>query len=436
MDSKKNFIPKWYFKLFKFVAGNRIAKNDIELRDIHSSLTMTLTTSLLMWGYAFLAYFTISSPVPGIVGFISSIIHLLSPLLFRISKNTFLITNIGLLAGVTHQASFSYYTGGFMSHILIWYGLIPVLGGLIAGPRGAIFWFVNTILISLWFFYLHLMDYPFPNLISDEGRIWAHTMLVFGWIFLSSAIVVLYGSLREHKEKMLKKQSEKIDELFRVLFHDLANPLGRLSIGLSMAERATENLESNRGFRIAKSSIESMIEITQNVRNLYAANKGKADFKLKPFPLNSSVEYLTKLYSSDLQRKNITLKYDYENHSGIQLLVESISFNNQVLGNILSNAIKFSKPNSEIEISASPTAGDEFLLQIKDHGVGIPSNLINDLFDYNKKVSRPGTLGEIGNGFGMQIMKSFVELYNGRVEVESEVGAGTTIKIFLKGTIE
>src|SRR5690606_26458780 len=108
------------------------------------------------WGYGFLAYFTISSPIPWIVGFLCSFIHLLSPILFRVTKNTFLITNIALMAGVTHQGTYTYYTGGFMSHILIWYGLIPVLGGLVAGPRGGILWFFITTFISLCFFILHL----------------------------------------------------------------------------------------------------------------------------------------------------------------------------------------------------------------------------------------------------------------------------------------
>jgi len=259
---------------------------------------------------------------------------------------------------------------------------------------------------------------------------------VFGWIFLSSAIVVVYGSLREHTEKTLKQQSEKIEELFRVLFHDLANPLSRLSIGLSLAEKTLENAQTNRGLIIAKSSSQSMMEITQNVRNIYAANKGKADFKLKYVPLNSSINYIAKLYSSDLLRKNINLRYDFKENERLSLLVDSISFNNQVLGNILSNAIKFSHPNSEIDILVHEFESGLYLLQVKDHGVGIPSSMIEDLFDYNKKVSRPGTLGEIGNGFGMQIMKSFVTLYGGKIEVESEIGSGTTIKIFIKGKIE
>lgn len=436
MQMNKNLIPSWYLKLFNWVAENRIKENDLDLRDIHISLAMTLTTSLLMWGYGFLAYFTISSPVPGIVGFICSLIHLLSPILFRVSNNTFLITNIALIAGVTHQGTYIYYTGGFLSLILIWYGLIPVLGGLVAGPRGGILWFFITIFISLCFFILHLIDYPFPNLISEEGELWTHTMLVFGWIFLSAAIVVVYGSLREHTEMTLKKQNEKIEELFRVLFHDLANPLSRLSIGLSMAEKTIENADTNRGLSIAKSSTQSMLEITQNVRNIYAANKGKVDFKLKYVPLKSSITYLSKLYSPELLRKNIHLSYDFKEYEKLSLLVDSVSFNNQVLGNILSNAIKFSHPNTEIKIHVQEAEDGLYQLQIKDHGVGIPSYMINDLFDYNKNISRPGTLGEIGNGFGMQIMKSFVTLYGGRIEVESEVGSGSTIKIFVKGKLE
>lgn len=433
MNLNKTLIPTSYFKLFDFLAKNRIKNKDIDLRDIHSYLAMTLTTSVLMWAHAFLAYFAISSPVPSYIGFIFSSIHFLSPLLFRVTKNSFLITNIGLLTVIIHQGTFTYFTGGFMSHILIWHGLLPVLGGLVAGPKGGIFWFIVTSIISLCFLILHILNHPFPQLFSEEGRIWSHAMLVFGWIFLSSAIVVVYGSLKEHSETMLKKQGEKIDELFRVLFHDLANPLGRLSIGLSLAEKSIENPEENRGLKIAKSSTESMIKVTQNVRNIYVAKNGKAVHNLEPFRLNDSIKNLATVYSTQLQEKNLTLEYDYEKNEKLSLMAEPISFNNQVLGNALSNAIKFSHVGGKIEILITDTQDDYYKLQIKDHGIGIPSHLMQDLFEYNKRISRPGTLGEEGTGFGMQIMKSFVELYGGKVEVESAIDVGTAINIFLKG---
>ncbi len=430
MKFKNGPVFKWYFPLYRWVAAIRLQQNDIDPRAIHTTLVVVLTTAILMWGYALLAYFTIDSAIPGLIGFGCALIHLLSPLLFRYSNNAYLVGNVLLGAGMIHQGTFTYYTGGFMSNILIWYGILPLFGGIIGGRRGAITWFCFTICTSLSFFILHLYDYQFPDLISPLGKVWSHVMLVFGWIFLSSTVVIVYTGLREHTEKILHQQGQKIDDLFRVLFHDLANPLGRISIGLSIAQRNFPKEEPNRGLEIARLASDSMLEITQNIRKMYAVSKGKANVDLVKLPLNSSIDYIIKIYAAELEKKKIKFKYDFEKNVGINVLAEPVSFNNQVLGNIISNAIKFSPENSTITITAELTPQKLVKIEISDQGIGIPPELINQLFDLNKKTTRQGTHGETGTGFGMHILKSFIEMYGGQVEIESD--KGTTVRLFLK----
>lgn len=422
---------------------NRLKKNDMELREIHTVLVVVLTTSILMWAYAFLAWNTIGSPVPGIVGFIVSAIHLVSPLLYLLTNKSSIPVNLLLLCGIIHQGTFAYYTGGFNSNILIWYGIIPMLAGVCNGRKSAIMWSFITVFVSAIYFLLYLSGFEFPYLISGKGFVWSQGLLVFGWIFLSSSIVIVYAGLREHSEKLLKEQSQKIDDLFRVLFHDLANPLGRITIGLSIAKRQLENGETNRGLDIATSAADSMMEITQNIRKMYAVRKGKATVDLTLSSLNSAVEYVQKIYANEMERKKIILLYDYEKYQKLKLFIEPVSFKNQVLGNLISNAIKFSPEGEVISISAFKGQRGTIVVEVRDNGIGIPSSLIPQLFDINKKTSRPGTLGEQGSGFGLNIMKSFVEMYGGKLLIESvesednsHLRSGTTIKIILKGYME
>jgi signal transduction histidine kinase len=76
------------------------------------------------------------------------------------------------------------------------------------------------------------------------------------------------------------------------------------------------------------------------------------------------------------------------------------------------------------------------VIEIEDHGIGMSPALIESLFDINKKTSRLGTSGESGTGFGMHIIKSFIEMYQGKINIESseksQTGKGTVIKLFLK----
>ena len=438
MQLKKLSALRWYFAIYDFVAAKRLKQNDIDKRQIHVQMVSVICTGVLMWSYAILAALTISSPVPGVIGLTCSLIHLLSPLLFRYTNSTYLISNVLLGAGIVHQSAFTYYTGGFLSNILIWFGILPLIGGMISGRKGAITWSITSILVSFTFFLMHINDYQFPNLISPTGYLWSHAFLVFGWIFISTTIVVVYSGLREHSEDLLQKQSQKIDDLFRVLFHDLANPLGRITIGLSIAKKQLPENEPNRGFEIATQASEAMLEITQNIRKMYAVSKGKANVDLSLVPLNGAVEYVTRVFAPDLERKQLSLEYNFDKNAGLSVLVESVSFNNQVLGNILSNAIKFSPVGSKIFITVYPVNQTSYAIEIKDSGIGIPQVLIGQLFDLNKRTSRTGTMGESGTGFGMQIMKSFVEMYGGQVGVESieskdDSPSGTTVRLILKG---
>ena len=424
---------RWYLKLYHFVAAERIKQEDLDPRQIHTTLVCVLTTGILMWSYGFLAYFTIQSSVPGIIGLICSGVHLLAPLLFRISSNSYIISNVFISAGIIHQSSYSYFTGGFNSNILIWFGILPMLGGVICGKKGSITWGAISIFVALSFLYLDVTGHPFPNLISKTGIFWTQALLVFGWIFISTVCVFVYAGLRESTENLLERQGHKIDDLFRVLFHDLANPLGRVNIGLAIAKRNIPAGESNRGIEIASLAVDSMLEITQNIRRMYAVSRGKANMDLHLTSLCSSVEYIQQFFANELKNKNILLNFDAKKYHAVKLLVEPISFKNQILGNIISNAIKFSPEGGSIQISATIMAPGKISLEIIDCGIGIPSTLIKDLFDLGKKTTRPGTLGETGTGFGMHIMKSFVEMYGGLVEVESIETKGTTIRLILKG---
>jgi len=439
MNVKKLRGLGWYFRLFNYVALLRLKKEDIDPREIHTQIAVVLSTGVLMWGYAILAYLTISSPVAGIIGAICATVHLLSPLLFRVTNNSYLVANVLLTAGCLHQSTFAFYSGGFHSNILIWFGILPMIGGVISGRKGAATWMVITLTVSFSFFILQFSGFEFPYAISVTGRHWSQALLVFGWIFLSSTIVVVYAGLREHTESKLKEQGEKIDDLFRVLFHDLANPLGRIAIGLTIAKKQIPGGENNRGFEIATQATNAMMEITQNIRKMYAVSKGKANVDLIQSPLNASLEYIIKIYNSELEKKKISIDYNFEKNKDLSVMVEPVSFNNQVLGNIISNAIKFSKPGSKIQINAYPVNQNTIKLEVKDQGIGIPKSQIGNLFDISKKTTRTGTAGEQGTGFGMHIMKSFVEMYGGQVVVESieadhdEASSGTTIKLILKG---
>lgn len=428
----------WYFTLFDLVSRERAARKDLDLRIIHAHLTMVLSTGILMWSYAFLAISTFSIPLPGIVGVVASLVHLFSPLLFLVTANGAIICNLALGAGFVHQLTFSYFSNGIDSHILMWLPILPLLAGFIQGRRCLLLWTAIITVAFAVFFSLHLSGFNYPNLISETGYHIAQAFLLFGWLFIIFCTTWVHVSMKEFSEETLRIQGQKIDDLFRVLFHDLANSLGRINIGMNLCERENNPPTTTRGLQIIRDAQGSMSEITQNVRRMYAVSKGKADVDLAPCSLNSCVEYVANMFASEMEKKNLKLSYDFERNKNLSVIVDAVSFNNQVLGNIFSNAIKFSHPGSEIRISSRPVNQNQVAVEITDTGIGMPEVLLRSLFDMNKRTSRQGTAGEVGTGFGMHIMKSFVEMYQGEIQIESvdremATNSGTSIRLILKG---
>jgi signal transduction histidine kinase len=172
---------------------------------------------------------------------------------------------------------------------------------------------------------------------------------------------------------------------------------------------------------------------------MYSISKGKEDLILTPTSLNECVDFLIQSFSNELSKKRISIDYDHHLNGEIKLLVDPISFKHQVLANIITNAIKFSKEGGIIHINSREIKPNIFSIDITDEGVGIPKELIPHLFADDKKTYRQGTHGETGSGFGLIIMKAFMELYGGAVNIRSNDSSthqktGTTFTLILEGT--
>jgi signal transduction histidine kinase len=100
----------------------------------------------------------------------------------------------------------------------------------------------------------------------------------------------------------------------------------------------------------------------------------------------------------------------------------------QVVDNLLSNALKFSEPDSEVEVACVPS-GSRVVITVRDHGAGIPAAELRRIFDaYARSTARP-TAGERSTGLGLSIAKPIVEAHGGTLDVDSVVGEGTTFTV-------
>ena len=116
--------------------------------------------------------------------------------------------------------------------------------------------------------------------------------------------------------------------------------------------------------------------------------------------------------------------------SGKGLMTGNKSALTRIINNLAINAIKFTpkKGNVEIVLKENPEK-KEICLSVKDTGIGIPENMIPQLFDPKANVSRPGTEGEASTGLGLSIVHKLVEHHGGRIDVQSQEGEGTAFHI-------
>lgn len=107
----------------------------------------------------------------------------------------------------------------------------------------------------------------------------------------------------------------------------------------------------------------------------------------------------------------------------------------RMLVNLLENAVKYNRPGGRVHVRLSPAEGPqgrpEVLLEVEDDGIGIPADALPRIFERFYRVDKGRSRDEGGTGLGLAIVKHVVQSHDGRIEVESEPGAGTLFRVHL-----
>ncbi len=242
----------------------------------------------------------------------------------------------------------------------------------------------------------------------------------------------LNSELKESRE-IVEKQSNQRKELLHVLCHDLANPLSSVISALELMEVSPASEEIKEA---AEDVAYKGLDIINLVRKMRALEEGKMEFRLIPVNLKEFLNQSCLMLKKKFEDKKIEVEVDVDDSILVQ--AEPISFLNSVLNNLFTNAIKFSYEGSTVTAKAALDGAGCVVLTISDSGIGMPEMLLNDIFDINKTTSRPGTKGEQGTGFGMPLVKKFMNAYDGEIKAFSRClkkypdNHGTDIELRLK----
>jgi len=237
----------------------------------------------------------------------------------------------------------------------------------------------------------------------------------------------------KEREQWLNRLNAQKDELMRIVGHDIRNPVTGI-IGVAQLLKSSEETMDRSKRLVMYNTIEESGKKLQNLVNdlLQKENSESdlAELHLEKIDLESLVQRVVELHQPTALSKEITFDLDLENTHELELDRKKMD---QVLGNLVSNALKFTPRGGTVSIMLEEDRDERVKIIISDTGVGIPDEELDTLFENadNSKAIREGTLGERGSGLGLEIVKHFTELHGGEVDVESEVGEGTTFVISL-----
>lgn len=255
---------------------------------------------------------------------------------------------------------------------------------------------------------------------------WAVAIAFYQVMSISLFAFALEEYAKDEKRRLLNLVNEKTQELantltvkdtlFKMVLHDIANPLtGQLWIIKKLQDKKTQPMELiNHLARLT----EIIRNVIQQVRSIEMMKSGKAMLDITPVVLQECLDDIKIVFKHQLKNKNINLVIEDDLRPGTMFLADRNSFTTSVLGNLISNAIKFSPPNSLLKVHAFER-DEQVMIELEDRGIGMTKELTYQIFDPAIKTSRPGTLGEKGTGFGMPLVKSYVEHFGGSIDVES-----------------
>ena len=221
-------------------------------------------------------------------------------------------------------------------------------------------------------------------------------------------------------KELKKRNDERYQQVLRIISHDI-------SVSLNVISVATKRLlliSKKENFHQLGEQIENATgdidEVLNHVILEKELSRGLDEVRLGQVSLKKCLNDTLFNYQDQLLERNLVV--DTKISDSFSVIAENYSFKNCILGNIISNAIKFSPSGSTISIYSERVKNNQILLKIKDTGDGLSNDLIQFLNDRTKNFIS-NTNGKDINVEGLKLIKHYMNLYNANLKTYNENGA-------------
>jgi signal transduction histidine kinase len=231
----------------------------------------------------------------------------------------------------------------------------------------------------------------------------------------------------------LMNANERLKELDRMkssflsnVSHELRTPLTAIeSLAENMLDGLTGPLTNKQANYMTgiKESTERLERLINDVLDLSVIEAGKTQLRATRFSMVGLLHEVTNTLKPVAEEKHINIEIASNNGDSIALADRDKV--NQVLTNLIGNAIKFTPNRGKVTVMVSPMNDAWLQVSIVDTGPGIPPQEASKIFDEFYQMSRPGREKSKGVGLGLAISKKLVEMHGGKIRVDSFVGRGS-----------
>ena len=260
------------------------------------------------------------------------------------------------------------------------------------------------------------------------------------WDYRKKVIGVIGIVIDLTQKKATEIELEKLRlDFFSNLTHEFRTPLNLIFSSVQLIDQSISNIKKGdvnvliRYLRIIEQNGMRLLKLVNNLIDSTRIDSGCLDYNPQNKDIVAFVENICESVVEFSHSQNIDLIFDTDQEEKI------ISFDSdkmeRIVLNLLSNAIKYNKENGRIDVGIK--CNEDYIdINVRDTGVGIPSDKIGDVFEKFKQVDNRLTKISEGSGIGLSIVKSLVALHNGMVDVSSKVGVGTEFKVKIPNKLQ
>jgi two-component system phosphate regulon sensor histidine kinase PhoR len=213
--------------------------------------------------------------------------------------------------------------------------------------------------------------------------------------------------------------------------HELRTPIASIAAAAeTLAEGTADPAETKQLLDMIQRQSDRMRELIDDLMDLAQIESGAVELRKEEISLSELLREVARDLSPAAANRSIRVVVDANGDVPVEADRRRLS---QVVRNLLDNAIKFSREGGSVRLYAGRDGGEAYLAVV-DEGPGIPRAEQEKIFQRFYQVDRSRSKARPGTGLGLAIVKHLVQLHGGRVEVESEIGRGSTFRVCLPGS--